>query len=173
MQYLLRHKLLYENVEADCHINRYSGEIPGGDTVDDTLVTSTLKKICIEGIQLFTDEFRFGPGGGRCKISPAGSTSCPGSSSSGAGSQGGDSDDDLDELLRPGCKREEGGSEPLPVACLTGRQELVVRFSETNQFGLPRSLEEVELNLGGVCLHMYPHQVYFVAKGNIFGFKRV
>ena len=74
-------------------INRYSGEIPGGDTVDDTLVTSTLKKICIEGIQLFTDEFRFGPGGGRCKISPAGTSS----SSSGAGSQGGDSDDDLDE----------------------------------------------------------------------------
>ena len=107
--------------------------------MDDTLVTSTLKKVCVEGIQLLTDEFSFGPG--RYKSS--------------TGSSSEDDEDDDDDGMAP----RRDGSEPLPVACLTGRQELVIRFSETNQFGLPRSLEEVELNLGGVCLHMFPHQV--------------
>ena len=50
--------------------------------------------------------------------------------------------------------------EPLQLASLTGRQELVIRFSETDQFGLPRCIEEVELNLGGICFHVYPHQIH-------------
>ncbi len=62
-----------------------------------------------------------------------------------------------------GSVREEKGEDdtqpPLQWATLTGKQELVVRFSDTNQFGLPRSLDEVELNLGGLFVHLFPHQV--------------
>ena len=120
---------------------RYAGEIPTeGAPTTDTYITSTLKKICVEGVQLFTDEFRFGR-----RISPA----CSGKSSVVS--------DDEDEDDRAGFK---DGSDPLQIASLTGKQELVVRFSDTNQFGLPRSLEEVELNLAGVCLHIFPHQIH-------------
>ena len=113
---------------------KYAGEIPGdseGAPSVDTLVTSTLKKVCIEGIQLFTDEFRFGPASER-KISPAASSR----------RSSVETDDSLDSLLRPPQHSQQSsrldGSDPLPLACLTGKQELVVRFSETNQFGLPR-----------------------------------
>jgi hypothetical protein len=41
-----------------------------------------------------------------------------------------------------------------------GRQELLIRFSDTNQYGLPRSIDEVELNLGGLVVHAFPHQVH-------------
>jgi hypothetical protein len=41
----------------------------------------------------------------------------------------------------------------------TGRHEIIVRFAETNHFGFPTTLEEVELNLGGLLLHIFPHQV--------------
>ena len=110
---------------------KYAGEIPGdseGGPSVDTLVTSTLKKVCIEGIQLFTDEFKFGPASER-KISPAASSR-----------RSSVETDDLDSLLRPPQPQQSrlDGSDPLPLACLTGKQELVVRFSETNQFGLPR-----------------------------------
>ena len=27
-----------------------------------------------------------------------------------------------------------------------------------------RSLEEVELNLGGICLHVYPHQIHILSE---------
>lgn len=40
---------------------------------------------------------------------------------------------DLDEQQEP----------PLQLAALTGKQEILMRFSEVNQFGLPRSVEEV------------------------------
>ena len=33
------------------------------------------------------------------------------------------------------------------------------RFSELNQYGLPRAVDEVELNLGTLKLHAFPHQV--------------
>ena len=36
----------------------------------------------------------------------------------------------------------------------------MIRFSETDHFGLPRSIEEVELNLGGLSFHVYPHQIH-------------
>ena len=48
---------------------------------------------------------------------------------------------------------------PLPVATLKGRQELVLKFTEINQFGLPRAVDEVEVGLGLLTFHIFPHQV--------------
>ena len=48
---------------------------------------------------------------------------------------------------------------PLKLASLAGRQEIVLKFSEMNQFGLPRAVDEVEVGLGHLALHVFPHQV--------------
>ena len=40
---------------------------------------------------------------------------------------------------------------PLRFATLSGRQELVLKFTEMNQFGLPRAVDEVEVGLGRLC----------------------
>jgi hypothetical protein len=51
---------------------------------------------------------------------------------------------------------------PLPIGVLAGVQELVLRFVDTDHYGLPRSIEEVEFNLGPVILHAFPHQIHTV-----------
>ena len=35
----------------------------------------------------------------------------------------------------------------------------VLRFTELNQYGLPRAVGEVEMSLGTLKLHVFPHQV--------------
>ena len=148
-----------------------SSNHPGIDP--NTMTSSTLKKILIEGIQLFSDEFTFEDNEG---ISPAcsrvGSTSQFNRSSSEADDV--NSDDSDDDANTCGSRTPPIGSinsskeslknitslKTLQLASLTGRNELVIKFSETDHFGLPRSVEEVELNLGGICLHVYPHQIH-------------
>ena len=34
-----------------------------------------------------------------------------------------------------------------------------MRFTEMNQFGLPRAVDEIEIGLGHLKFHIYPHQV--------------
>ena len=53
---------------------------------------------------------------------------------------------------------------PLLLASLSGKQELVFKFTEMNQFGLPRAVDEVELWLGPLKLHVYPHQVHILTE---------
>ena len=163
----------------------YSGEIQGenarqqppnfSETSDpNTMTSSTIKKILIEGVQLFSDEFTFEDNEG---ISPAcsrvESTSRFNRSSSETNLENSD-DSDNDDTNTCGSRTPPIGSlssskeslknvtslKTLQLASLTGRNELVIKFSETDHFGLPRSVEEVELNFGGVCLHVYPHQIH-------------
>ena len=53
----------------------------------------------------------------------------------------------------------ENTDPPLLFASLAGRQELILKFTEMNQFGLPRAVDEVEIGLGRLSLHIFPHQV--------------
>ena len=53
---------------------------------------------------------------------------------------------------------------PLLLASLSGKQEVVFKFTEMNQFGLPRAVDEVELWLGPLKLHVYPHQVHILTE---------
>ena len=52
---------------------------------------------------------------------------------------------------------------PLRLAILAGRQELVLKFTEMNQFGLPRAVDtgRIEVGLGRLSFHIYPHQVRY------------
>jgi hypothetical protein len=73
-------------------------------------------------------------------------------------------------MLASMVRRESGGENqsdnssssdvqlPLQIASLSGKQELTLLFTETNEFGLPRAVREVEMNLGGLFVHAYPHQ---------------
>jgi len=36
---------------------------------------------------------------------------------------------------------------------------ILLRFTELNQYGLPRAVGEVEMSLGTFKLHVFPHQV--------------
>ena len=135
------------------------------------MTSSTLKKILIEGVQLFSDEFTYE----NERISPAcsriESSSRIRSSSSEHDSCDSDSDNDTNtcgsrtpspnsSYYNRGPTKNVTHLQTLQLAALTGRNELVLRFSETDHFGLPRSIEEIELNLGGICLHVYPHQIH-------------
>ena len=136
------------------------------------MTSSTLKKISIEGIQLFSDEFTFE---GNVGISPAcsrvESTSRLRRTLSESDNCDSDSDDDANTYgsrtpplgsssSSKGSVKTTANFKTLQLASLTGRNELVITFAETDHFGLPRSVEEVELNLGGICLHIYPHQIH-------------
>ena len=165
----------------------YSGEIQGQNSPQhgsnfsaqsnpagldtNTMTSSTLKKILIEGVQLFSDEFTYE----NERISPAcsriESSSRIRSSSSEHDSCDSDSDNDTNtcgsrtpspnsSYYSRGPTKNVTHLQTLQLAALTGRNELVLRFSETDHFGLPRSIEEIELNLGGICLHVYPHQIH-------------
>lgn len=41
---------------------------------------------------------------------------------------------------------------------------MTMTFLELNHFGLPRSIREIELSLGGLILHVYPHQIYTLSQ---------
>lgn len=80
-------------------------------------------------------------------------------------SEDGTSNDDEDEALErrdTSKSSHEDELKPLILASLPGVQELVLRFVDTDHFGLPRSVEEVEFNLGSCVLHAYPHQIHAV-----------
>lgn len=137
------------------------------------LLLEATKRLVLEGTRLFSYEFAFaapgtgGSGGGNTRgvappgVSPLRSRNC----SSSVASQVSEDDDDgggealvEDELATPNTTAQ------LQLAFATGRQELVVRFAGTNEFGLPRSVEEVELNVAGLFLHVYPHQIHIVSE---------
>ena len=63
-----------------------------------------------------------------------------------------------------GCDGKTDLEPPLLLASLAGKQELVLKFTEMNQFGLPRAVDEVELWLGPLKLHVYPHQVHILTE---------
>ena len=122
--------------------------------------TSTVRKIFLEDISLLTDEFSL-----VSNISPC--TSLHGSRYSSRSPnkerrESGDSDDSSDTIHDDMTNSEAAKDDldpPLRLATLAGRQELVLKFTEMNQFGLPRAVDEVEIGLGRLSFHLYPHQV--------------
>ena len=39
-----------------------------------------------------------------------------------------------------------------------------MRFTEMNQFGLPRAVDEIEIGFGHLKFHIYPHQVHILTE---------
>ena len=119
----------------------YSGEF-GQDKeelqTEQTIRDKNVKKLYLEDVALYTDEFSFREAAVKESM--------------------------MASMLRRTESAEEGGDRdsdvplPLQLASLAGKQEVVLIFTETNEFGLPRAVREVEMNLGGVLVHAYPHQ---------------
>jgi autophagy-related protein 2 len=98
---------------------------------EDSFSTSTLSKIKFEDVSLYTDEFNLE---GRKSMYTS-------------------------HNLQQSSHQNLESEPPLILASLAGSQELLLRFTEMNQFGLPRAVDEVQLNLGALKLHVFPHQV--------------
>ena len=126
-------------VELKVALIIYSGEF-GQDKeeleTEQTIRDKNVKKLYLEDVALYTDEFSFRE---TAKESMMASMLRRESAE-----EGGDRDSDVPL--------------PLQLASLAGKQEVVLIFTETNEFGLPRAVREVEMNLGGVLVHAYPHQ---------------
>jgi len=114
----------------------YSGEI--GAEQNEAFSTSTVRKIFFEEVGIFSDEFNLRSH----------------SHSEGSG----------DESSSPDKKLDPDSEAPLKLAALTGRQELLVKFTDTNQFGLPRAVDEVEINFGILSVHLFPHQIHILSE---------
>eukprot|EP00093_Oithona_nana_P001821 01821.XXX_5499_11495_1 [CDS] Oithona nana genome sequencing. len=102
------------------------------------MTSSTLKKISFQDVTLRTDEFSF---------HKSDHDQIMHRSSVGSTEESEEVEDDL---------------KPLIMASLKGQQELILRFVDTDHYGLPRSVEEVEINVGPLVVHAFPHQIHTV-----------
>jgi len=145
----------------------YSGEA-GSVQQQEQFSTSTIRKIFLEDISLLTDEFSLVN-----NISPC--TSLHGSryinkspfmENKERRNSGGsdDSSDTIHDDMNKSSEVKDDLDPPLRFATLAGRQELVLKFTEMNQFGLPRAVDEVEVGLGRLSFHVYPHQVHILTE---------
>ena len=66
--------------------------------------------------------------------------------------------------LDDNCDKKPELDPPLILASLSGKQELVMRFTEMNQFGLPRAVDEIGIGLSHLKFHIYPHQVHILTE---------
>ena len=103
------------------------------------MTSSTLKKISFQNVTFRTDEFSFHK-----------SDSDQVMHRSSVGTEESSDATDEDDL------------KPLIMASLKGKQELILRFVDTDHYGLPRSVEEVEINVGPLVVHAFPHQIHTV-----------
>jgi len=142
----------------------YSGET-GAREQQEQFITSTVRKIFLEDISLLTDEFSL-----VSHISPCtslhGSRYTSRSPNKERRDSGGsdDSSDTIHDNLDNSEPVKDNIDPPLRLATLAGRQELVLKFTEMNQFGLPRAVDEVEIGLGRLSFHIYPHQVHILSE---------
>ena len=145
----------------------YPGEQPSGRP------RRYSRRLFLEGVTFHSDDFTFRPGGGggddnsmldsmirRSRAFSGGSSVGADTSSKEGEEEEEEEEQESEEDKREEAEEEEETQPPLQWGALTGKQELIVRFSDTNQFGLPRSLDEVELNLGGLLVHLFPHQIH-------------
>ena len=135
-------------IELKAALIMYSGEF-GQDKEkskerEEVIRDKNVKKLFLEDVTLYTDEFSFREAQDRCGESMLASMLRREST----GEVGGDSPDSGDVQL------------PLQLASLAGKQEVVLIFTETNEFGLPRAVREVEMNLSGALVHAFPHQMH-------------
>lgn len=114
---------------------KYQGEAIGVDLQPAQMTSSTLKKIFFEDVTLRTDEFSFHRNSEVLRSSSIGND-----------------DHEGDEM------------KPLVMLSLSGKQELVLNFIDTDHYGLPRSIEEVEFNLGPCIVHAFPHQIHTIVE---------
>ena len=110
---------------------------------DKAMTNSTTKKVSFHDVSLYSDEFSF-----QRQFSDRETSE--------------DESPMTTSTSMPTHHKED--RQPLKLASLVGRHEVVVRFAETNHFGFPTTLEEVELNLGGISLHIFPHQIHTVVE---------
>ena len=115
----------------------YCGSI-ADDLQPAQMTSSTLKKISFQDVTLRTDEFSFHKSD-HDQIMHRSSV--------------GSTEDSNEEL-------EDDDLKPLIMASLKGKQELILRFVDTDHYGLPRSVEEVEINVGPLIIHAFPHQIH-------------
>ena len=118
----------------------YAGDAANSDH---SMTNSTTKKVAFDDVSVDSDDFSF-----QRHFSPERDVAS--------------SDDEATTMSSSMHHKED--RQPLKLASLTGRHELIVRFADTNHFGLPRTLEEVELNLGGILFHIFPHQIHTVVE---------
>ena len=133
-------------IELKAALIMYSGEFgqDRGERVaerEEVIRDKNVKKLFLEDVALYTDEFSFREAQDRCGES----------------------------MLASMLRRESTGDAdsaaadvplPLQLASLAGKQEVVLIFTETNEFGLPRAVREVEMNLSGALVHAFPHQMH-------------
>ena len=137
-------------IELKAALIMYSGEF-GQDKErsqrEEVIRDKNVKKLFLEDVALYTDEFSFHEAQERCGESM------------------------LASMLRRESTGEAGDRHdsaaaaadvqlPLQLASLAGKQEVVLIFTETNEFGLPRAVREVEMNLSGALVHAFPHQMH-------------
>jgi len=137
----------------------YSGET-GAVQQQEQFSTSTVRKIFLEDISLLTDEFSLVSTFSPC-TSLHGSKYTSRSPNKERRDSGGsdDSSDTIHDNIDISESVKDDIDPPLKLATLAGRQELVLKFTEMNQFGLPRAVDEVEIGLGRLSFHLYPHQM--------------
>ena len=143
-------------IELKAALIMYSGEL-GRDNKErsereEVIRDKNVKKLFLEDVALYTDEFSFREAqDSRCGESM------------------------LASMLRRESTGEAGSDRhdsagataadvplPLQLASLAGKQEVVLIFTETNEFGLPRAVREVEMNLSGALVHAFPHQMHTI-----------
>jgi len=137
----------------------YSGEA-GSVQQQEQFSTSTIRKVFLEDISLSTDEFSLVSNISPCtsmQDSRYNSIKKERRESVGSNESSETIHDDKNEL-------KDDLDPPLRFATLSGRQELVLKFTEMNQFGLPRAVDEVEVGLGRLSFHVYPHQVHILTE---------
>jgi len=137
----------------------YSGEA-GSLQQQEQFSTSTIRKVFLEDISLSTDEFSL-----VSNISPCTSMQDSRYNSIRKDRRESVGSNESSETIHDDKNEPKDDLDPpLRFATLSGRQELVLKFTEMNQFGLPRAVDEVEVGLGRLSFHIYPHQVHILTE---------
>ncbi|TRY61083.1 hypothetical protein TCAL_14969 [Tigriopus californicus] len=131
----------------------YSGNPNPAESGQSDSFKSTLKRLFLEKIAFYTDEFSF-----EKKSSPNKEDTQTESDTQ--------SEDETDPAASSDKPRSRQASQsidhdpPLKFAEIVGRNEIVIRFAQTTTLGLPRSVEAIDVHLGSLLIHLYPHQFH-------------
>ena len=144
-------------IELKAALIMYSGEF-GQDKErserEEVIRDKNVKKLFLEDVALYTDEFSFREAQDRCGESMLASMLRRESTG-----EAGDRHDSSSSSSSAAAATADVQL-PLQLASLAGKQEVVLIFTETNEFGLPRAVREVEMNLSGALVHAFPHQMH-------------
>lgn len=137
-------------LEVHIGLLMYSGNPNPSESGQSDSFESTLKRLFLEKIAFYSDEFSFDK-----KSSPK--KEDVDDSETEVHSQSGD------ETEKPRSRQASQSIDhdpPLKFAEILGRNEIVIRFAQTTILGLPRSVEAIDVHLGSLLIHLYPHQFH-------------